>query len=162
MQQRNKSGSSVNMAGFSVDCKWMVYCWARDLISFTTTSKNYYKKNYGSETSSSSSSSSTSSTKRSVASTNFVDLSTDEDSENERRSKKKRMLEKNDDQNINHDNGVVRNIKDGGKSWNSSPNLLVDLTSDDDEFSLSLTERLNKKRKKKKFKKPKMPHQNFI
>lgn len=42
--QSNKSGSSVNMAGFSVDCKWMVYCWARDLVTFNASKAKFDPK----------------------------------------------------------------------------------------------------------------------
>lgn len=148
--QSNKSGSSVNIAGFSVDCKWMVYCWARDLVTFNISCRNF-KKNYGMGTSSSLSSSS-SSTKQVEPSINSIDLTSERNLKNKGRSKTKRMPQQTHNESIDgysYSDYNTERSKEGENSCSSNFNL-VDLISDDDddEFSVSLTERLRKKRKR--------------
>ena len=170
--QSNKSGSSVNIAGFSVDCKWMVYCWARDLVTFAfgnggSNSCNDGSGGGGSSSSSSSSSSISSSSRRKTAmktgsmmldggvattTTTNYELKKDGGSKGKmQRIKRKKKKKKRDTKTDTDGAGSKRKKKFGETSNNNESEVVIDLTfddSDDELLSLSLTERLRKKRKK--------------
>ena len=170
--QSNKSGSSVNIAGFSVDCKWMVYCWARDLVTFAfgnggSNSCNDGSGGGGSSSRSSSSSSSSSSRRRKTAmktgsmmldggvattTTTNYELKKDGGSKGKmQRIKRKKKKKKRDTKTDTDGAGSKRKKKFGETSNNNESEVVIDLTfddSDDELLSLSLTERLRKKRKK--------------
>ena len=170
--QSNKSGSSVNIAGFSVDCKWMVYCWARDLVTFAfgnggSNSCNDGSGGGGSSSSSSSSSSISSSSRRKTAmktgsmmldggvattTTTNYELKKDGGSKGKmQRIKRKKKKKKRDTKTDTDGAGSKRKKQFGETSNNNESEVVIDLTfddSDDELLSLSLTERLRKKRKK--------------
>ena len=170
--QSNKSGSSVNIAGFSVDCKWMVYCWARDLVTFAfgnggSTSCNDGSGGGGGSSSSRSSSSITSSSRRKTAmktgsmmldggvattTNNNYELKKDGGSKGKmQRIKRKKKKKKRDTKTDTDGAGSKRKKQFGETSNNNESEVVIDLTfddSDDELLSLSLTERLRKKRKK--------------
>ena len=166
--QSNKSGSSVNIAGFSVDCKWMVYCWARDLVTFAFGNGGSNSCNDGSGGGGSSSSSSISSSSRrktamktgsmmldggvATTTTTNYELKKDGGSKGKmQRIKRKKKKKKRDTKTDTDGAGSKRKKQFGETSNNNESEVVIDLTfddSDDELLSLSLTERLRKKRKK--------------
>ena len=138
--QRNKSGSSVNIAGLSFDCKWMVYCWARDLVTF-----NFAKR----DSPEGAAADASSSRKTSKAQT-VLDLTTDRDegsSETMQRARKRRKRNLRDDRSAA--GGEGGQPKREQKSSASTSSIDVDLTFDDDAelyLTMPLTERLMRRR----------------
>ena len=164
--QSNKSGSSVNIAGFSVDCKWMVYCWARDLVTFAFGNGGSNSCNDGSGGGGSSSSISSSSRRKTAMKTGSMmldggvatttttnyELKKDGGSKGKmQRIKRKKKKKKRDTKTDTDGAGSKRKKQFGETSNNNESEVVIDLTfddSDDELLSLSLTERLRKKRKK--------------
>ena len=148
--QTNKSGTSVNMAGFSVDCKWMVYCWARDLVTFNANKASFDPKALCKSDCDASVNNKKNGDSTMLSTTRTTTVKHGVDSAVKRKNKKRQR-----------DGGChlkYATSKNGGGSHATqskgnevASKLLaktIDLTSDDDNFDIPLIERLRRKRRK--------------